>query len=91
MKVGDKVIWVYDWIEGPICEGTLTKLTSDLVFVDHQHKPEDCIFRAYVFPAEAYAEAEQALKERQGLKAALDDSMRLVYQLGNKHHEWRKT
>lgn len=91
MKTGDKVVYISDWVYGPIREGTLTKVGKELVFVDHHHAPEDCIFRHFVFPYEAKENIEAILKERRMLSEALDKSMTLVYQLGNKHSEWRRS
>lgn len=89
MNIGDKIIWVSNWIDGNISEGMITKVTQDFVYVDHHHLPEDCIYRIYALPYEAREQAEAVLKERARLKKALDDSMALVYQLTNNHHEWR--
>ncbi len=86
MKIGDEIIWCYNYEEGPICKGTVTKVSgADLVYVDQHHKAEDCIYQYLCWPAEAEEELKTIIAQRAALKKAFDDSMALVYQLRNKH------
>jgi len=87
MQVGDRIIWC-GAMTGPdqIREGTVTRVRNSgepLVWVDSQHKPEDCIYQAYCWPARVREELTAILLERQRLQKAADDSMKLVYELKN--------
>lgn len=52
LKIGAKVIWMNSAEAGKkvISEGTVTKTGRDTIWVDHQHKPEDCLYAAFAFP-----------------------------------------
>ena len=85
--IGSKIIWVpgtLDTSEG-LREGTVTKTGKEnLVWVDNQHKPEDCIWAVYCWPVGFKEELVTILRHRQELKKAFDDSMSEIYQLRNK-------
>ena len=86
MKIGDQIIWCFDYEAGPVRKGTVTKVSgADLVYVDQHHKAEDCIYQYLCWPAEAEEELKTIIAQRAALKKAFDDSMALVYQLRNKH------
>jgi len=88
MKIGDKILMVWA-ANGPgqIIEGTVTKTGGSkdlpLVWVNGQHKPEDCIYEAYCWPARVKTELAAILAERQRLQKLADDSTKLVYELRN--------
>jgi hypothetical protein len=87
MQIGDKIVWCSQ-LNSPnqIREGTVTKTRAGdmpLVWVDSQHKPEDCIYEAYCWPARVKTELVAILTERQRLQKVADDSMKLIYQLRN--------
>jgi hypothetical protein len=67
--------------------GTITKISGngDLVYVDNQHKAEECILTAFCWPIEAREELIAVITERNRLKKIYDDSMSLIYQLRNKY------
>jgi hypothetical protein len=88
MEIGDKIIWVGDMTgREAIREGVVSKLrsssTGNLVWVDGLHKPEDCIYEAYCWPARVRDELAAILARRLELQKQVDDSMKLVYQLRN--------
>jgi hypothetical protein len=86
MKIGDKIIWGDN--PDDLREGTVSKMSGSgitaLCFVDKQHKPEDCIYQAYTWPAKYKEELIIALKERLRLKKQYDDSIKLLLDLRNK-------
>ena len=86
MKIGDKVIWGDKTQE--LRQGTVTKMGGSgitaLCFVDNHHKPEDCIYQCYTWPAEYKDELIAALTERERLKKTYDDSIKLLLELRNK-------
>ena len=57
MKIGDEIIWCYNYEEGPICKGTVTRVSGkDVVYVDGHHRPEDCVYQHFCWPAAAEEE-----------------------------------
>ena len=87
MKIGDRIIWTLS-VESPdsIREGVVTKYKpqTELVWVNGDHQPEDCIYVGYTWPASAKEQLHAILTERARLKKQFDDSMSLVYQLRNR-------
>ena len=87
MKIGDKI--VYGELDGqsPLKDGIITKVSADkdhdYIWINNQHKPEDCIHKAYVFPIAYKSRLESIIIERQRLKAAYDESVKWIYQLRN--------
>ena len=51
-KIGQQVIWMNTTEAGKtvISEGTVTKTGRDTIWVNGQHKPEDCLYAAFAFP-----------------------------------------
>jgi hypothetical protein len=92
-KLGDSVILASD-LASPIIshEGTITKLSKqkDIAWIDGHHRPEDCIYSAYLWPMEYKEELIAVLTERAFLKKKYEDSMALIYQLSNKITNARK-
>lgn len=85
VQVGKKVVWCHDMADpSTLQEGTVTRVGGEIAWVDGHHRPEDCIYKAYLWPAEVKDELLDIIKERARLKKAYDDSMGLIYQLGNK-------
>lgn len=80
-KVGESIIWATS-MEDPtsIRRGTVVRTGE---FIQYGPKAEDSVHSAYVFPARAEARLIEILTERQRLKKAYDDSMKLVYELAN--------
>jgi hypothetical protein len=93
IKIGDRVLWG----EETLREGTVTKRRIDggcpYIWVDSQHAPEDCISTAYVWPVSAKSKLIAVRAKRAELKAAYDDSAKLIYELRNKiakgEYKWR--
>ena len=96
MKLGDKVVW-YGSLDDPnsVRQGTVTKIQpspdykwgygpTSCCWVDNHHKPEDCLYKDYAWPAAFADELAAVVAERARLKRAYDDSMSLIYQLKNK-------
>lgn len=85
-KIGDKILWCGQ-LTGPehIRSGTVTRVNEkhQLVWVDNEHAPEDCLMVAYVWPARVEAELRAILTERARLQKLADDSMKLLYELSN--------
>jgi hypothetical protein len=87
MKEGDKIVWNTSSYDSPesVVTGTVTKVSGkDLCWVNNQHRPEDCIYQAYTYPAEYKDELIAILTERQKLRKAYDDSLKLLFELRNK-------
>jgi hypothetical protein len=85
--IGDKIVWGdVDGRNTTLREGVVTKVAAngDYVWVDREHKPEDCIYTSFCWPAEYKEELLLVMKERASLRKAFDDSMKLVYQLRNR-------
>lgn len=84
-RLGDEIVWTGNLADpNSLRQGAITKIQGDLRWVDYQHKPEDCIYLAYCWPAKYKAELADILRKRRELKEAFDDSMSLIYQLRNK-------
>ena len=90
LTLGDRICWINGASENPadVKEGMITKITlmpgiDQLCWVDKQHKSEDCIMVAFVYPARVKDAYIEILKQRAILKAAYNDSMKLIYQLRN--------
>lgn len=55
-QIGSKVIYLgTSWDNGNdgnqiLKSGTITKLGKDVVWLDHQHKSEDCLYSAFMYP-----------------------------------------
>ncbi len=52
-KLGQKVIWLGNdnqTLVSVIKSGTVTKTGKDTVWVDNQHKSEDCLLSAFLWP-----------------------------------------
>jgi len=83
-KVGQRITWTGS-LDTPagLRDGTVTKVKGDLLWVDNQHRPEDCIYAAFCWPFEVRDELVEVLQKRADLKKAYDNSMALVYQLAN--------
>lgn len=80
MKEGDQVVVVHAWDGSvPNTEGKLVKLRGGECRVG-----TDWYYTANVFPASAAQEIHAVQMQRAKLKQALDDSMKLVYELANK-------
>ncbi len=90
VAVGDKIIYVQDFTNpSSIKEGTVTKIREiknslDLCWIDNHHKSEDCIYQHICFPIAAKADVVAAVSERNRLRAAYDDSIKLIYEINNK-------
>jgi len=87
--IGDRICWTGDFTNpGDIRSGTITKVAKvanqGFVWVDNHHKPEDCIFTSWCWPLSAQDDLKAVVTERQRLKKAFDDSMKLVYELRNR-------
>lgn len=81
---GDDVVWVNNFSDpASMKQGTITKISSEFCWVDNHHKPEDCIYLTYCWPARVKAELYDITIIRKQLKKEYDDSMKLVYQLRN--------
>lgn len=54
-KIGQLVIWLRtsakDGTTQEIVKGVVTKLGKDVMWVDNQHKSEDCLYSAFAYPA----------------------------------------
>lgn len=84
MEIGDLIIWTADFVNASsIRSGTVSKMRGDECWVDQYHKPEDCIYKAWCWPAAYKERLVAAISERARLKAAFDDSMKLIYELRN--------
>lgn len=88
-NIGDQICWTGDFTDPQsIQRGTVTKTQPPgamaLLWVDHYHKAEDCIYQAWCWPLKANDELLAVVTERQRLKKAFDDSMGLVYELRNR-------
>lgn len=85
MNIGDKICWTGNF-ENPsqIRTGTITRMSGDSVWVDNEHKPEDCIYRSYCWPISAEPELREIITETARLKKELDDRMGLIYKLRNR-------
>jgi hypothetical protein len=88
MQLNDEIIWCGQLTDArQIRTGTITKTKGAgheaLIWVDGRHKPEDCIYAAYCWPARVKDELITILTERERLQRAADDSMKLVYELRN--------
>lgn len=85
-KVGDEVVWL-SFDEGTINRGTITKLRTspieELAWVNNCHRPEECIYQAYLWPARLQEQVIAIRDERARLQKAYDDSMGLWYKLRN--------
>lgn len=85
LQIGDQIVWCGDYTHGPIKKGTITKISGhDFYYVDNQHRPEDCIYQHWCWPAEVEQELSIILEQRARLKKEYDDSMSLIYQLRNR-------
>lgn len=87
-KMGEEIVWAgTDGTPESIRSGVVTRVGKDngqpLVWVDNQHKLEDCIYAAFCLPARVRAEYVEILTERERLKKAYNDSASLIYQLKN--------
>lgn len=82
MKVGDKVLLARD-LDDPtsIVEKTVTKVGSDTVQCG---SAEETYFKAFLWPVKYRDELVAVVTERQRLKKAHTDSMKLVFELKNK-------
>jgi hypothetical protein len=85
-KIGDKIVWFNSVTNCEVREGTITKMArpgeiDHLIWVDKDHKPEDCIFAGYCLPFAAKEELVEVLATRARLTKAYDDSMGLIYRL----------
>lgn len=80
---GQRVVVVHDWSRlTDVREGTISvdaTESAEYVNVDGQ-----MLVGAYVFPLSAKQDILQVVHERARLKAAYDDSMKLVYEVCNK-------
>ena len=84
VKIGDAIVWA-DQMDLPVLNrGTVTQVRGDACWVDGKHRPEDCLYQAYAWPARVEAELVAVLTERRRLRKAYDDSMGLIYQLRNR-------
>lgn len=85
VAIGKKVVWTMS-MDSPkdLQEGTVTKVGGEIAWVDGHHKAEDCVYKAYLWPAEVKKELIAILIERAMLKKAYDDSIGLIYELRNK-------
>lgn len=83
-KLGDGVVWTAAMNKPEISEGVITRLQKDLCWVDNKHKPEDCLYLDFMWPAHVKGALMEVLVERARLQKQLDDSMKLVYELRNK-------
>ena len=84
VKIGDAIVWA-DQMDVPVLNrGTVTQVNGDACWVDGKHRPEDCLYSAFVWPARVEEELVAVLTERWKLRRAYDASMGLVYQLQNR-------
>ena len=88
IKVNSKIFYITDLTDpNSIKIGTVTKLNEnnlcDLIFIDNQHKAEDCIYASYCYPINVLGEMTDIILKRAELKKAFDDSITLIYILNN--------
>jgi len=84
VKIGDAIVWAEQMDVPTLNRGTVTQVRGDACWVDGKHRPEDCLYSAFVWPARVEAELVAVLAERWKLKRAYIASMGLVYQLRNR-------
>ena len=84
VKIGDAIVWAEQMNVPVLNRGTVTQANGDACWVDGKHRPEDCLYSAFVWPARVEAELVAVLTLRRRLKKAYDESMGLVYQLRNR-------
>jgi len=86
IEVGTPIMWIQS--DNTLTFGTATRMGLQagigVLWTDGRHKPEDCIYDAFCFPAKYQAELQQILDERAKLKKAYDDSAKLLYEFSNK-------
>ncbi len=90
-KVGDHIFYRGDfnslegWREGVVTHvRAATRHGQGLVWVDHAHKPEDCIIADYAWPIAVKDEVIAIITENARIRKELDDRMGLVYKLRNR-------
>lgn len=79
---GDPIVWATD-LDKPssIQHGTVVKVSGE--YLQYGPKAEDSVHAAFVFPARVETDLVAVITERQRLRKAYDDSMKLVYELRN--------
>lgn len=91
-QIGDEIIWTRSTDNpGSIRKGTITRIGSlygeRCLWVDKQHRPEDCILLGFAWPARCEAQLREILSTRQELKKQYDSSMSFIYNLRNRIHQ----
>lgn len=84
MNLGDEIVYGNLDDVDHMRTGRVTKMSKELIWVDKQHRAEDCISLCYVWPIEAKDELFEIIRKRVELRKAYDDSMSLIYNLRNK-------
>ena len=79
---GAPIIWAIN-LDDPtsIRHATVVKVSGE--YIQYGVRAEDSVHSAYVFPARVESQLVAIATERQRLKKAYDDSMKLIYELRN--------
>lgn len=90
-KIGQKVIWTNIHHDNPsllvICEGTVTKVGKDTMWLDHKHKAEDQLYASFAYPDTPESRAHlQGLVDHKAAMYEWDKNyMVRTFQLNNKY------